>query len=103
MDNMDNISKEVIDNFSFEPTQINKIKLIGIEFSGEICPYCKIYVNIPRIELFWKCFNCESINKFDFSNVTIPFINPDAGPTKKRIEFPYSYSSIEDIFNGQFY
>ena len=82
---MKNISKKVIENFNIPSKQIRKYKDEKVEFSGEICYHCGIYVNVPRIRKSWYCYNCNTDNKFDPVNITVPFLDPDAGPTGPKL------------------
>ena len=97
---MKELKNEVLEDFSFSNDQLKEMKTKEIKFSGEICEKCKIYVNVPRLEKFWSCHNCKTENFFDKIHFTLPFNNPDAGPSKRRIEFPLSYSSMveEDYY-----
>jgi len=100
------ITKEVLDDFNIPTDELIDLKNKKIKFTGEICWKCKIYVNVPRLKKTWKCFNCREINTFDPVHLFIPFISPDAGPSRKRIDAPKSYSCLDDrykdVLGGEF-
>ena len=101
------IPKEVLEDFHISTEDLVDYKNKKIQFSGEICWKCKIYVNVPRLKKTWKCFNCKELNKFDPVHRFIPFLSPDAGPTRKRIDAPRSYSCLDDrykdVLGGEFW
>jgi len=99
------LKNHVLEDFSFSNEQLKEMKDKGVIFSGEICFKCKLYVNVPRLRIFWRCHNCKEENYFDFVNVTLPFMDPDAGPSKRRIEFPMSYANMDerDFYQGEFW
>jgi len=102
------IKQEVLDDFSFTNDQLKDFKKQKIQFSGETCWKCRLYVNVPRLKRTWKCFNCRSENDFNLKHLCIPFLSPHAGPTRKRIDAPNSYSSLihdqyKDVLGGQFW
>jgi len=102
---MKEIKNEVLEEFSFSNDQLKDMKDKKIMFSGEICSKCKLYANVPRIEKTWTCYNCDTLNTFDFVNITIPFDRPDVGPSKRRIDYPTSYMNMDerDYYNGEFW
>jgi len=101
------ISQKVLDDFSFTNDQLKDFKKQKIEFSGEKCWKCGLNVNVPRLKRIWKCFNCNSENDFNQKHICMPFLGPDAGPSRKRIGAPNSYSSLDtkykDVLGGQFW
>jgi len=103
---MKDLSNEVIEEFSFTNEQLKEMNDKNVIFSGEICSKCKVYANVPRLKITWKCHNCKTVNDFDFQHVTLPFIDPEVGPSKRRIEYPLSYSSMSnqwDYYDGEFF
>ena len=96
---MKSISKRVLDDFQIPTEKLRKYKEDEVTFSGEICYHCKIYVNVPRLERYWKCYNCETENKFDTIHITLPFLEPDAGPGGRRLEI----KNMEEYYNGEFW
>ena len=103
---MKELKNEVIENFSFSNEQLKKFIDKKVMFSGEICSKCKVYVNVPRLKKYWECYNCRTVNDFDFVHITLPFVEPEAEPSKRRIEYPLSYSSMHnqwDFYNGEFW
>ena len=85
-------------DYTYEQLLNIKNKKDFVRFQGEICWKCGVKANIPiyKSTNFWTCV-CGEKQKINKYHILLPFMRPNLGPGKHKIE----YSNVDDYMDEE--